>query len=170
MTLLELIAALALSGGVIVAAAMLLDQANDATARIVDAGVRQTRSGTGARVLCALLYDAQRPHDSTDRFAGDEAHVDFSTRCPAAGGWSSACRIALALDSARDSTVVRLDAPGAHAVALRAFRGVARFRYVDPLAADRWTREWRALATLPEALAIVSPTDTIILAVGGVRE
>jgi hypothetical protein len=63
-----------------------------------------------------------------------------------------------------------MDGVGATALRLRAFAGPAAFRYADPFAADRWTREWRARATLPAALAILVAADTLVFPVGGVHE
>jgi prepilin-type N-terminal cleavage/methylation domain-containing protein len=170
LTLLELIAALALSGAVIVAGAMLLDQANDATDRIAEGASQLTRAATGARLLRALLYAAELPRDSSDAFSGDDRHAEFITRCPASAGWLAPCRATLGIDSTGDSTIVRVDAERLLGERLGAFAGQARFRYVDPLSEHRWTREWRGLITLPAALAIVAGRDTIVFPVGGTRD
>jgi prepilin-type N-terminal cleavage/methylation domain-containing protein len=171
MTLIEVVAAIAISGLVIAAAAALLDQVNDQGARIADASLVASRNGNGRRLLRDLLVDAEPSLDTADRFRGDSTAMAFRTRCPTSLGWKESCHVRLAVDQRDDSSRIIALFDGGAQIPLRAQRGVVMFKYLSFTSSDSiWTSGWTTSATLPGAIAIVGETDTLVLPVAASRE
>jgi prepilin-type N-terminal cleavage/methylation domain-containing protein len=171
MTLLEIVLALALSSAVVLGAAMLLDSAHDLTSRISRDGSRVTREGNGAEWLRRSLRDAAVDPDSTKRFHGEAQFASFRTSCPRPQGWSTACRIALSVDSIGDSSSIAAELETGQRLILMTLAGHVQLRYFDAAAADSgWLRLWDTHTTLPTAIAFVTQNDTTMYPVGAARE
>jgi prepilin-type N-terminal cleavage/methylation domain-containing protein len=171
-TLVELLAAISILGLAISGAVVLLDQLADATDRIARESKRVGRERNGARLLTRLLLDAHSSTDSTKRFRGDENGLELWTLCDVPGGWSEECRVVLAIDQRGDSSVLLADLPDAAGLSVRRQAGSARFRYYHPsMSADTlWVRQWSSNVSLPVAIGLVVPGDTVIFPVGPGRD
>lgn len=170
MTLLEVLAAVAIAGFVILAGVLLLDSVNDATARIATDAFTSTREGNGARLLAQLLRDAAPSADTSMHFRGDERSIELTTRCGKPEGWRTPCRVVLAIDSTADSARVIAALETGEQLTLRTFRGAAHWRYFDHARDTTWATTWNTNATLPTALGLLAGGDTIVLPVGPSRE
>jgi prepilin-type N-terminal cleavage/methylation domain-containing protein len=171
-TLVELLAALAISGLALAGATALLDQLGDGSARIARESMRTSREGNGARLLERVLIDATANTDSTKRFRGDENSLELWTLCDAPGGWREECRVTLSIDRIVDSTVVLAGVPGNTSLSVLRRAGTASFRYFRPaIGSDTtWATQWSSNASLPVAIGLVTGGDTIILPVGPARD
>jgi prepilin-type N-terminal cleavage/methylation domain-containing protein len=170
MTLIEIVAAVAIAGFVIVTGAALLDQLNDAGARIAGDATTTARAGNGRRLFRELLAHAEASVDTNDRFRADSASVAYLTRCPNAFGWTEPCHVQLAMDYRADSTEVVAVFGDGREITLRVQAKRAEFRFLNLAHVDSvWASVWTTSATLPDAIAVVSGTDTVVFPVGAAR-
>lgn len=170
-TLVELLAALALSGLVMIGGLLLLDQLSDNTSRIVRRGTMLASDANGLRVLRQLLLDARMTADSFDRFRGDERSVELTTLCHRPGGWLESCRASLGADWRPDSTVLIARFSTGENLELARSPGHAALRYLDLLRPDSlWMRRWALSITMPAALGIVAGRDTLVYPLGAARD
>jgi hypothetical protein len=169
MTLIELIAALALAGFVLLGAILLLDGVDDTRNRIARDARSMTADGTAADALRDLLANAWPTFDTARRFDAGERELVFSTRCPAPAGWSASCRAMITVASGRDSSTLRVRFDDGESRILKRCRGDARFRYFDA-ERGRWTPAWSASASVPAALAVVVSDDTVVYSLGASRD
>jgi len=171
-TLLELTAALSVTGLVMLGGIALLDQLGDSATRITRDAARVARDGNGARLLRRLLVDASTSTDSTKRFRGDERSLELWTRCDAPAGWSEPCRVTLAIDERPDSSILMAELPGAPPLAVRRQAGPAEFRYYNPSTGTdtTWVRQWSSNAVRPVAIGLVVREDTVVLPVSVARD
>lgn len=171
MTLVEIVAALAIAGLAVLGGALVIDQLNDQGVRIVRDGAAGARVGNGDRLLHRLFSEAEPSLDSTEQLRGAARSVEFRTRCDSPFGWTEPCQALFAIDSLRDSSDVTVQLSTGESVILARRAGLAEFRYVDLLRADTaWMQRWLGGAVLPSAIAIVTSTDTLLLPVGASRE
>src|SRR6476661_6538340 len=105
-TLVELLAALSVSGLVMLGGVLLVGQVTDESARIVRTSILNARDANGFRLLRQLTRDARVTPDTLDRFRGDERSVELTTMCQHARGWLAPCRAKLDVDWRTDSSVV----------------------------------------------------------------
>jgi len=167
MTLIEIVAAIAIAGFVVASGAALLDQVNDAGARIAAAAASTARTGNGQRLFRELLARAEASVDTNDRFRADSGSVAYLTRCPNAFGWTEPCHVRLAMDYRADSTDIVAVFGDGREITVRAQAKRAEFRFLDLTHLDSmWARVWTTSATLPDAIAVVSGTDTVVFPVG----
>lgn len=169
--LIELIAALAITGLLMLGGLALLDQVTDGRGRIARDAARITAEGNGQRLLRQLLLDARPPVDSADRFRGDERTMDVATLCQEPGGWLAWCHATLAVDSRGDSSVMVALLSSGEQLELARYAGLATLRYLDLSQPDSaWTLRWAASVTTPPAIGIVTNGDTLIYSIGASRE
>lgn len=170
-TLLELMAALSLMGFAMIGGILLLDQLNDSTRRITQESGRAATEGNGERLLGRLLLDAVAGTDSTKKLRGNEHSVELWTNCDVPGGWQEPCRARLSIDLRGDSSVVVAELSTGETYPLLRQSGSAVFRYFHPSRSDTvWVREWSSNLTLPAAVGVITPTDTVIYPLGAARE
>jgi hypothetical protein len=171
MTLLELVAALAIAGFAILGAILLLDQVDDSTRRITHDAAGDNRDGNGERMLRRLLADAQTTLDTTSRFRGDERSAEFKTLCDTPSGWAEPCHVQLAIDSLGDSSAVMAQFDNGEQYTLRRHAGRVEFRYFDMSVGDSvWRRRWGTSITLPGAIGVIVGFDTLVAPLGPARE
>ncbi|MGH7655104.1 MAG: prepilin-type N-terminal cleavage/methylation domain-containing protein [Gemmatimonadaceae bacterium] len=167
-TLIELLTALVLLGLLFLGMRALLVQLGDGDDRIARAARSADARGNGARTLRTLLRRAIAESDSTRQFAGDDSIAIFDCGCDVPAAWVEDCRVALAIVPRVDSSAVvayRLATPPE---TLAVTAAPAAFRYLDRAGSDYvWLGGWRARITLPAALALVTPLDTVMFQVGG---
>lgn len=171
-TLIELIAALSVMGFAMLGGVMLLDQLGDSAERIKHDAMLAAREGNGARLLRRVLADASTNSDSIKRFRGDEHGVEFWSRCDVSGGWAEVCRVSLAIDERADSSAILADLSTGGSFSVRRQRGSAEFRYYHSSSGSdsAWMKTWSSNSTLPIAIGLLVPGDTVVFPVGAVRE
>lgn len=161
-------AALVLLGLLFLGMRALLAQLGDGNDRIVRAASSSDARGNGARTLRTLLRRGVAESDTTRRFAGDDSIAIFDGGCDVPAGWVEDCRVGLAIVPRGDSSAV---VEYVHATApetLLVAAAPAAFRYLDRTESDyAWLGGWRSRITLPAALALVTPFDTVMFQVGG---
>jgi len=169
MTLVELLAAIAVAGLVLLGAVLLLDGVEDSARRARQEAERLASGAHGSGELRELLDATFASFDTTERFEGGERAMVFSTRCPTPDGWSTPCRATLALDDAHDTTWLRVRLGDTNWRKLRRYSGDALLRYFD---ADReeWRSRWLSSAFVPSAIGVVVSEDTLVYAVGPSRD
>jgi len=171
LTLIEIIAALSLAGFVMLGGQLLLDQLSDSGVRIGRQSEAAAREGNGERLLRRLLRDAMVPPDSERRFRGDTLAMEYQGRCEAPAGWLEPCPVKLAIDLRPDSSVLVAELSSRDPLVLRRLPGAAEFRYYDPSRPDSaWVVSWGTSVSLPKAIGVVVPGDTLLLPVGPPRE
>ncbi|HXT16504.1 MAG TPA: prepilin-type N-terminal cleavage/methylation domain-containing protein [Gemmatimonadaceae bacterium] len=170
-TLIEVLATLAVAGLVTLGCVLLLQQSSDESGRLVNAGNVSTRGGNGHDELRRLFRDAERSNDTTHAFRGDERSVAAMTRCRTSRGWTAPCSVIVTIDSLADSSIVGVQVDSGPTWPLERRRGAWSFRYFDHTSADStWVKHWHTVATLPTAVALVTDADTVMLAVGPSRD
>jgi hypothetical protein len=169
MTLIELIAAIAIAGIVLLGAILLLDVVDDNSMRLRRDVSQSNDSVATAHLVAQLLSNASLGSDSMEGFAGSSRDLSFWTRCADPRGWNARCHSTLTLADARDGAVLRASARGANEQTLGRYRASAYFQYFD-VDHERWRASWNATATMPAALAIVSDRDSTIYSIGAARE
>jgi prepilin-type N-terminal cleavage/methylation domain-containing protein len=169
MTLVELMAAIAIAGLVLLGALLLLGGVTDSVHRIEDDATSVTAAGTTTRRLHQLLNDATATDDTTKRFEGDQLGFAFWSRCAQAQGWMASCAVTVELVDTARGTAFHVSFANGQAQTLRRYDRPARLRYFD---ADHeaWRTAWNASATIPAALEVVVGTDTMIYSLGPARE
>lgn len=171
MTLVEIMAAIAVSGFVIALAAALLDQVRDGGLRISRDAAMSLRDGNGWRLVAQLARDATASGDTADPFLGDTTSARMLTRCPTANGWTEPCHVELMIDHRGDSTALRAQLPGAKSVTASSRLGTVEFRYATFATGDSsWLSRWTSSATLPAAIVLVTAGDTVVIPLGPARD
>jgi len=164
-TLVELLAAIAIAGLVLLSAILLLNGVVDTSNRMLSDADSSTSTATTSAELRDVLSAALATFDTTQRFDATPQAMSFSTRCPSSEGWLVACR-----------AILMLDGP-----VLRARFGTGSWRTIahyPPTATLRfhstshpaWVSSWSSSATLPDAVGVVRSDDTLIYAVGPSRD
>ena len=169
-TLVELLAALSVSGLVILGGVLLVDQVTDGSARIVRSSMLVARDANGFRVLQQLTRDARVTPDTLDRFRGDERSAELTTMCQESRGWLAPCRAKLDVDWRTDSSVVVAHLSTGENLEVFSRRGAAELRYLDVLSADStWRGRWALSIAMPAAIAVVAAGDTSVFSLGWTR-
>jgi prepilin-type N-terminal cleavage/methylation domain-containing protein len=172
-TLLEIVVALALAAVVVQTGAGVLDQVATHGRHIDHDATSITRTGTGDLLLARLIADATTSTDTTQQFAGDPRAIEFTTRCERPAGFSASCRMTLSIDATADSSAIiarSIDGRLLHLLTLRRQLGSASFVFLHPSRHDSsWTTHWQTAVTLPAAVAVTTPHDTLILPIGVAR-
>lgn len=167
-TLVELALAVALSGLAMLGAVLLMNQLHDSHVRLARRAEEAAREANGERLLRRLVLDAEPGADSTQWFYGDESSARFRSWCDVPAGWLERCGVMLALDRRDDSTAVDVMLTSGEALTLAVRPGDAQLRYLDRGArGSAWVARWTESVVLPEAIAIATPEDTILIPVGG---
>ena len=170
-TLIELIAALSITGIALLGGVLLLDQLTDSSGRIVSSGSDAAREGNSDRVLRHLFLDARITADSADRFRGDQGSMDFSTMCARPGGWIERCRATIAVDRRPDTSVVVAALSTGERLQLIRLVGPIELRYFDVSASDTsWRNVWAISITRPAAIGFVGSSDTVVFPLGTERD
>lgn len=167
-TLLELLAALAVSGLVAIGARRLVAQLGEAEERVrLEQAAFMTRIN-GERLARSVVARAEAAPPPDGRFAGASTGASFLSWCLAPAGWLERCRATLAVTVSSDSSVVVLRAGLDQVVASR-HRGAATLLYYDARQpSEPWSTSWTSDAALPDAIGIAfrEPPDTLVLPTG----
>ncbi|HYD54781.1 MAG TPA: prepilin-type N-terminal cleavage/methylation domain-containing protein [Gemmatimonadaceae bacterium] len=168
LTLIEVAAAIAISGLALLGATLVLDQLHDGHVRLARRAQEAAREANGERLLRRLVRDAEVGSDSTQWFQGAAGSARFRGWCEVPAGWLERCAVSLGLDWRDDSTAVSAMLSTGEVLPLAIHAGRAEFRYLDRTARDTaWVVRWTPSVVLPVAIAIAGERDTVLLPVGG---
>jgi hypothetical protein len=170
-TIIEAIAAVALSGIAISGGVLLFHQLDDETMRIQRESASVSRESNGERLLRMLLHTAEASVDTAERFRGDESSATCRSWCAVPAGWMERCQIVLSIDPRSDSSAIVATLSTGEQLLLAVHSGPAEFRYVDLLQRDSmWVRRWDRSISLPTAIALVRERDTLVFPLGAARD
>lgn len=168
MTLIEVMAALAIGGLLLMSGRALLAQLQDAGTTLGRSVRENDRRENATRTLYAIVRRADVRSDSSSRFVGDSMSASFRSLCEEPGGWLERCDVTLLIDIGPDSSSLVGQLATGGSLMLRRWPGVGRFRYLDVSGAqDQWVSTWGRSIVPPAAMALVVPTDTLVLPVAG---
>src|SRR5688572_1142570 len=128
-TLIELIAGLALAGGVFTLMLLLVDQLRDGRDRLLDGARRDNRAANGAELLRLLVARAELEGGPSERFIGTERGVQFRSWCDVPGGWLEQCMVRVFAAQTGDSSFVGADLSTGERLTLIATVDDIAFRY-----------------------------------------
>jgi prepilin-type N-terminal cleavage/methylation domain-containing protein len=166
-TLVELVVALAIAGGILVGARILLEElAADADA-LVAAAAEADAEANAERSLRELVVRLEVGTDDARRFSGDERAARFTSWCDVPRGWLERCTVILAVDrEGTEPVLAAMQSTGDVLVLRRGFTS-ATLRYLgDAARGGTWFRSWGESITAPLAIGIVFDRDTLILRIG----
>lgn len=168
-TLIELMAALALAGLVLVGSTAMFSTLRELDVRMAQRVTAREASRVGSRRLRDAVLMQTRPGTRSRGLTGDATGARFDSRCIVAGGWLEQCAVDIQLVVREESTLVELrDGSGPWNVVL-ALGGIAQVRYLERgPSEDRWLSDWRSRVSQPIAVALVAGTDTMVF-LGGSR-
>jgi prepilin-type N-terminal cleavage/methylation domain-containing protein len=168
MTLIEVMAALAISGLLLMSGRALLAQLEDAGTTLGRSARANDKLSNATRTLYALVRRADVRADSASRFVGDSSSASFRSLCEQSGGWLEPCSVSVEIDIGPDSSSLVGQLSTGGTLTLQRWPGVGRFRYLDVTGAqDQWVSQWGRSIVAPAAMALVIATDTIVLPVAG---
>jgi hypothetical protein len=163
-SLIEVMAALVLTGFVVTAAHLLLGTLRDADVRITEAAARITVRATDQRALRELVAMMRTPSESGRRIFGDEGGVSFDSWCATGGGWLEPCRVDLSVLALDPGSAVSLQVSGGHESILIHVPHRLALRYLSVIEeSPQWQDEWRDNLSAPQAIALLSTSDTLVL-------
>ena len=163
-TLIELMAALMLTGLALLGAYRLLDQLADGPGRLRTMSIDDASRANRSQFLRDVIAHAELGSDSSQRFVGSATSASFASWCLAPGGWLERCAVSLEIHAGNDSSVVAATLGGA-SLTLWHGRGKASLSYFET--GRGWLREWSSSLTVPSAVGVVVAADTLVLPVGG---
>lgn len=166
-TLIELVVALVIAGGALLLASAILGVTSQ-LAESVRVGVEETDERRGSERLVRRLV-GQTTWATKDEPApgGSHSALRWVSYCDSPEGWPQRCIVQLALIDAPDRLGIELILDGR--VTQRLFRSdsILEFIYLrSPAHGGTWSERWTDPATIPAAVGIVFPTDTLILRTG----
>jgi prepilin-type N-terminal cleavage/methylation domain-containing protein len=162
-TLIELMAALALTSVVLLGARALFDQLGESHARLKGQLVHDARDSNSMRLLHSLAANAERG-DSTTPFTGTPTNARFRSQCLTAAGWMERCVVSLEVRRA-DSTSIAVVIDDMAPLPIVSGIEANVLAYFDP---ERgWLRDWSSRLTMPMAIGILDRGDTLVLRLGG---
>lgn len=166
-TLIELIAALALSGLLMLGSAGLVDRSEALSDRVVHLSDSALADAGSTDLLFALTSRAEVPDGDLNAFVGDQRSMEFPTWCERVGGWIERCRARFGFavgSTGEPALTVAFDS--AMPMAIATVTAEARFAFLVSGAHGReWFTVWGAGISRPDAVAIISG-DTLVLPLG----
>jgi prepilin-type N-terminal cleavage/methylation domain-containing protein len=168
-TLLELVAALALTGLVLAGVWRLIGELGDHRDRSALARARAFAAANGVGLLRDVISQVEGvTEDSAAQFVGLADSAAFESWCAVPGGWAERCRATLRLIRKGDSAFAMLtlrDAPAMLAWGLEAKR--ATLLYGEVMAGTLvWQKSWGRTVRPPAALAMTTASDTVVFPIG----
>ena len=168
MTLIEVMAALAIGGLLLMSGRALLGQLQDAGTTLGRSARANDELSNATRTLYALVRRADVRPDSASRFAGDSLSASFRSLCEQPGGWLEPCGVTLRIEVGTDSSALVGQLSTGGRLSLDRWPGVGGLRYLDVSGAqDQWVSQWGRSIVPPAAMALVVPPDTIVLPLAG---
>lgn len=166
-TLVEVMVALTVSAIVLLTVRAMFEALTGTAMLVSDAARAQDGLRNSERELRGLVALAIAPRSTADRFDGSADAATFSTWCTAPEGWLRPCRVTLGIRGDSSGTALMFGALDRRSSVAFRRRGLMELRYLVPSEwRDSWVATWRSTSSPPLAIAIVSPTDTVLLRVG----
>ncbi|HXC25158.1 MAG TPA: prepilin-type N-terminal cleavage/methylation domain-containing protein [Gemmatimonadaceae bacterium] len=161
-TLIELMVALTIGAGLLLAGRLLLEQITATEHIIVADSAAQDTSVTQGLLLHSLVRNLEVGTDSLTTFAGNEHIAQFTTWCIDTTALRIRCRVRLTIDTTL--TAVTSATP---LTTLQHTTKIGQFRYLsDARNGGQWYRSWGIGLTAPLAIGIIVGHDTTVLRVG----
>jgi prepilin-type N-terminal cleavage/methylation domain-containing protein len=160
-TILELMVALALSAGILLAGRALTEQVTGVGETIAKSSALADSARVQARSLRGIVRNIDVGSDSSASFFGDGRTAKFVSWCTGGQLIKERCAVTLTVDS----VVTLTDASGSHALRRGKDPGVLRYLF-DARDGGHWYRSWGPEINLPLAIGVVFRTDTIVLRIG----
>lgn len=166
-TLIEVLVALAIGGGVLLTGRMLLEQLADDGERLIAHAKESDSQANAERSLRELLLRLEVGTDSERRFAGDERAARFTSWCDVPRGWQERCTVTLALNAAGREPVLAASLSTGDLLVFRRGFSHGALRYLgDAARGGTWFRSWGESITAPLAIGVILDADTLILRIG----
>ncbi len=170
-TLLEVLVAVIIAATLLLSADAVFEQlasSRDGTAR--STGVRDEKQNADAlirgwvrQIDISPVGGSSQPHV----FVGDAGETRFTSWCVAAGGWERECSVSLRTTADSSGVgVVAVSATGDSARIQMRDSTIALRYLIDAKDGGHWVDRWPSGPTVPIAIGIVSPSDTIVYRVG----
>jgi prepilin-type N-terminal cleavage/methylation domain-containing protein len=167
-TLFELMLAMSLLALVLVSARMLFSSIADTKALVIRDAAHADSLRNGERMARLLIRSAEAAPDTGNRFVGNALDARFTTSCRTGGGWLERCRVRLSLDRRPDTTALLVEVPPGHVLELLRRPGASFIRYIAREAqGETWFDSWGENILVPDAIAIVSGSDTLVFLTDG---
>jgi prepilin-type N-terminal cleavage/methylation domain-containing protein len=160
-TVLELIVALALSAGLLLAGRALTEQMSEVEETIAVHAAVADSARVRARSLRAIIRNMDISSDSSGNFIGDPRMAKFPSWCTDGQVVRERCAVTLTVDS----VVTLTDVSGTHVLVRGTEPGVLRY-LLDARDGGHWYTSWGPQINLPLAVGIVFATDTMVFRVG----
>jgi prepilin-type N-terminal cleavage/methylation domain-containing protein len=160
-TILELMVALALSAGVLLAGRMLTEQVAAIGDTIAINAAVADSGRTRYRALRAIVRNIEIAADSSVNFAGGPRTATFVSWCTGGDALKERCPVTLTADS-----VVTVTEPSGSLVVLRDTVPGVLYYLGDARDGGHWFRSWGPGVVLPLAIGIVFRADTTVLRIG----
>ncbi|HEU4700014.1 MAG TPA: prepilin-type N-terminal cleavage/methylation domain-containing protein [Gemmatimonadales bacterium] len=159
MTLLELLVALVLLGGVALLAHGLVGSVADAQERTRLVAEQHDREGNAPRWLATAFGGVEVGQPGDSAFVGTRHDVRFTTRLPVPGGWSERRTVRLTLSEPEEgpSHLVAIQWASDALDTLRLAEGVDELEIdylMNPGAAAAWVPEWVSPVSAPVAVRL----------------
>lgn len=169
-TLIELMAALLLTGIVMLGSVTLLGAVTDAANRIAEEGVARDAEGTSVHLVRALLERSEVTPGALDVFDGTASELSFASWCERPGGWLGRCRVGVTIPTAGAERSLWVSWEGRSPIRLGTAAADARFVfYRAGPSGGAWLKAWPAGAAAPAAIGLIEKSDTLVLPVGSSR-
>ncbi len=166
-TLVEMLVALAIAGGVVMSARLALEALADNAHAVVEHATVSDTEANAERLLRRLISTLEVGTDDASRFAGDERTVRFTSWCDVPNGWQERCTVTLAIDQEGTEPLLAASLSTGELFVMRRGFEAASLRYLgDAGGGGRWFRSWGEGITAPLAIGIVLDADTVILRIG----
>lgn len=161
-TLIELIAAMTISAGILLAGRLLLEQLGDAGRRIIATQTAQDSASARQEMLRYLFRNLEVGTSDSLTFRGLDRAMIFWTWCDSAAGLRGRCKVTMTLDSTLHVTT----STDSQSTVLMHGTGEGAFRYLsDAREGGQWYRSWNGV-TAPLAVGVIFGVDTTVLRIG----
>lgn len=166
-TLIEVVAALAISGLIVVGARALLEGLGAQLMRLENLTRVADADANGERLLRGLLGQLEVPFGQAMTFGGDADSVHFSSWCRVPGGWEERCRVVLTFNASDDSVhlVARLSTRETLTL-MGTGRSKGLLYLADAGEGGIWFEQWGDGRSVPVAIGVLLDNDTMIVRIG----
>lgn len=166
LSLIEVVAALAIAGLVALSATALLRGTIDASREMATSTRVRPWPDWGLGLARELLADARVGGVPLAPFVGEAEQVRFESFCPTPAGWKEPCPVVLRVEASSSGARLVLDLEGRTHVLRDSIPG-ARFWFLrDPAAPAGWASRWGSQIVAPPAIALEVADGVTVLRVG----
>jgi prepilin-type N-terminal cleavage/methylation domain-containing protein len=171
-TLLEVLVAVMVAATLLLSADLVFEQQADSRDALSRATLDRNRTQNARKLIQRWVRQADvSPNlglgSAEHAFAGDATGASFTSACLTAGGWEHECDVSLSvkIDSSNAALIAVSSTGDSARIAIRGTR--LSLRYLsDAASGGHWVTSWPAGPTVPIAIGVISPTDTIVYRIG----